>query len=233
MKTIGILGGMSWESTVIYYQHLNSAVNELLGNQHSAKILLWSFDFEEIVAYQSQENWDEAGRALIRAALNLEAAGADCILITAATMHMVSAEVERAVRIPLIHMADPTIDALGKNGHRRPFLMATRYTMEKDFFKNKLQEGTGIDLRLPGPEDRKTIHSVIYDELCQGIKSDHSKQMFLQMVSDAADNGADSLILGCTEVGMLIGHQDVELPVYDIAHLHSLAAVNFATDGGF
>ncbi len=230
MKTIGILGGMSWESTIIYYQHLNRAVNNLLGDQHAAKILLWSFDFNDIVTYQSEENWVEATKVFVEAAQKLEMAGADCLLITAATMHMIAAEVEERIGIPLIHMADPAVNALLSNGHRAPLLMATRYTMEKDFFRNRLENDTGIEVSLPKTDDRNTIHSVIYDELCRGVKSELSKQKFLKMVSKAASGGADSLILGCTEVGMLIGQKDVELPVYDLAELHSLAAVRFATD---
>lgn len=228
MKTIGLIGGMSWESTVIYYRLLNHLAREALGGLHSAEILMWSFDFGEIEALQAAGNWAAATGRMTEAARNIEKGGADCVLICTNTMHKMADEVQAAVDIPLIHIADTTAQALKAAKVQSPLLLATRYTMEQDFYKGRLAAHHGITARIPGDADRTLVHDVIYDELCQGIISPASKAAYLEVVARARQEGADSVIFGCTEVGLLVKAEDFEIPSFDTTALHARAAMDFA-----
>lgn len=228
MKTIGLIGGMSWESTAVYYDLLNRGARERLGGLHSAALVLWSFDFAEIEALQSRADWTAATARMVAAARALERAGADCIVICTNTMHRMAAEVQEAVGIPLIHIADATAAAVRRAGARAPLLLATRFTMEQDFYTGYLEERHGIRLRVPETSDRELVHRVIYQELCQGIVDPGSRQAFLDIVAREAGEGADSVILGCTEVGLLLSQRDLELSVFDTTRLHAEAALDFA-----
>lgn len=228
MKTIGLIGGMSWESTVIYYELLNRLAREALGGLHSAQLLMWSFDFGEIEALQAAGDWAQATERMTEAARNIEKGGADCVLICTNTMHKMADEVQAAVDIPLIHIADTTAKALKAAKVQSPLLLATRYTMEQDFYKGRLSARHGITVRIPGDRDRRLVHDVIYDELCQGIISPASKAAYLEVVARARQEGADSVIFGCTEVGLLIKAEDFEIPSFDTTELHARAAMNFA-----
>lgn len=225
MKTLGLLGGMSAESTTYYYQTLNRLVRERLGGLHSAKIILWSVDFAPIAAMQARGDWDAAGKVLAQAARALEGAGAEAILIGANTMHICADVVQAAVKVPLIHIADATAEAVKAQGCARPLLLATRFTMEMDFYRGRLA-AQGIDALVPELADRDRLHAIIYDELCQGVIAPASKAQVLAMIAKA--DGADSVIFGCTEIGLLISPEDVDRPVIDTAIVHAQAGVNFA-----
>ena len=227
MKTIGLIGGMSWESTVTYYQLINETIKQELGGLHSAKILLYSVDFDEIEALQSGGQWDKAGAILAEIAHKLEQAGADCILICTNTMHKVADAVRAAVSVPLLHIAEATADALEAAGISRVALLGTRYTMTEDFYKSKLV-ARGIDVLIPESEDVDTVNSIIFDELCLGIISEASRQKLLSIIASLQKQGAQGVILGCTEIGLLISRQDTELPVFDTTMIHAAAASAFA-----
>lgn len=224
MRTIGLLGGMSAESTTLYYQAMNQMVRERLGGLHSAEILLWSIDFAPMAAMQAADEWDKAGDYLAAGAARLEGAGAQAILICANTMHSVAHQVEAAIGVPLIHIADATADAVKAAGCSRPLLLATKFTMEKAFYRDRLQ-AQGVDALTPDQADRDRLHAIIYDELCQGVISPASKAEVLAMIAKAAD--ADSVIFGCTEIGLLLSPEDLSLPVVDTALVHAQAAVDF------
>jgi aspartate racemase len=228
MKTIGLIGGMSWESTVVYYQLLNRMARERLGDLHSAQLLLWSFDFAEIELLQARGDWSAATETMIEAAQRIERGGADCIVICTNTMHKMAADVQEAVQIPLIHIADATASAIKKTNLLKPLLLATRYTMEQDFYKGHLRDKHKIDVSIPDDEQRTDVHGIIYDELCQGIVSPSSKLRYLEIVKDQVSRGADSVIFGCTEVGLLISQSDVDIPTFDTTELHARAAIEFA-----
>jgi aspartate racemase len=229
MKTLGLLGGMSWESTAIYYRLLNEIVRERLGGLHSAKLLLHSFDFAEIAERQHHGDWDGAGVLLADAARKLEAGGAEGLLICTNTMHKLAGQVQAAVSIPLIHIADATAVAVKGAGVRRPALLATRFTMEQDFYKGRLADKYGLEPMVPDQAGRDMVHRVIYDELCQGIVSAPSKAAYLDEVTRLRrDEKIDGVIMGCTEITMLIGQGDFDIPVFDTTRIHAEAAVNFA-----
>ncbi len=229
MKTLGLLGGMSWESTAIYYRLLNEIVRERLGGLHSAKLLLHSFDFAEIAERQHHGDWDGAGVLLSGAARKLEAGGAEGLLICTNTMHKLAGQVQAAVSIPLIHIADATAVAVKGAGVRRPALLATRFTMEQDFYKGRLADKYGLEPMVPDQAGRDMVHRVIYDELCQGIVSEPSKAAYLDEVARLRrDEKIDGVIMGCTEITMLIGQGDFDIPVFDTTRIHAEAAVNFA-----
>lgn len=229
MKTLGLLGGMSWESTAIYYRLLNEIVRERLGGLHSAKLLLHSFDFAEIAERQHHGDWDGAGVLLADAARKLEAGGAEGLLICTNTMHKLAGQVQAAVSIPLIHIADATAVAVKGAGVRRPALLATRFTMEQDFYKGRLADKYGLEPMVPDRAGRDMVHRVIYDELCQGIVSAPSKAAYLDEVTRLQrDEKIDGVIMGCTEITMLIGQGDFDIPVFDTTRIHAEAAVNFA-----
>lgn len=224
MKTLGLLGGMSAESTTLYYQALNAGVRERLGGLHSAQLLLWSVDFAGIAQLQAQGDWDQAGAVLADAARRLEAAGAQAILICANTMHLVADQVQAAVSVPVIHIADATAEAVKAAGCSRPLLLATKFTMEKDFYRGRLA-GQGVEAIVPDPADRDRLHAIIYDELCQGVISPASKAQVLAMIARAPE--ADCVIFGCTEIGLLLAPGDLAVPVVDTALVHAQAGVEF------
>ncbi|WP_206429454.1 aspartate/glutamate racemase family protein [Clostridium transplantifaecale] len=223
MKTIGMIGGMSWESTVTYYKIINEVVKEELGGLHSAKILLYSVDFEEIEKYQSDGEWDRAGEVLAEAAKKLENAGADYIVICTNTMHKVVPQIEAHIGIPVIHIAEATADILLQSGINRVALLGTKYTMTQDFYKEKLV-GAGIEVLIPEEEEIEEINEVIFKELCRGIISEASKQKYLAVIDKLAAAGAQGVILGCTEIGMLIREADTALPVFDTTQIHATKA---------
>jgi aspartate racemase len=228
MRTIGLIGGMSAESTLIYYRLINEGVSARLGGHHSAEIVLWSVDFAEIEALQRAGAWDKAGAELAAAAAKLETVGAKAIVLCTNTMHVVAPAIAAAVRIPFLHIADATAAALKAAGRRRPLLLATRYTMEQDFYKGHLSARHGIDAVVPDAEGRTTVHDIIYNELVHGVVEPASRARYLAVVEQGAKAGADSVIFGCTEIGMLLSQKDVALPCFDTTALHADAAVEFA-----
>ena len=223
MKTIGLLGGMSWESTIPYYRIINEEVKNRLGGLHSAKIVLYSVEFEEIEKCQSSGDWEKSGRILGRAAQGLEAAGADFILICTNTMHKVAPQIQSRISIPLIHIADATADALENAGVKTVALLGTKYTMTQDFYKNKLTD-RGIRVIVPDEPDIETVNRVIYDELCRGIISPDSRHAYTEIIGKLKANGARGVILGCTEIGLLIHQEDSPLPVFDTTVIHARKA---------
>lgn len=225
MRTVGLLGGMSAESTTYYYQAMNRLVRERLGGLHSMQLLMWSVDFAPIARMQADGDWHAAGAVLAQAAARLEGAGAEAIMIGANTMHIVADQVQAAISAPLIHIADATAGAVKARGCSRPLLLATRFTMEKPFYRDRLA-AQGVEAVVPDQADRERLHAIIYDELCQGVVSPSSKAEVLAMIARA--DGADSVIFGCTEVGLLLAPQDVATPVIDTALVHAEAGVRFA-----
>lgn len=229
MKTIGLIGGMSWESTAIYYQLLNRMARERLGGLHSAKLLLWSFDFAEIEKFQAAGDWKAAADAMVQAGQSIEKGGADCIVICTNTMHKLAGDVMDATSIPLIHIADATAVEIKQKGSKKPLLLATRYTMEQDFYKGHLSSAHGIEAVIPDDAGRTVVHDVIYEELCQGVIKPESKAKYLDVVKRAREtDGIDSIIFGCTEVGLLIAQDDFDIPTFDTTELHAKAALDFA-----
>lgn len=223
MKTIGLIGGMSWESTVTYYRLINESVNEKLGGLHSAKILLYSVDFAEIAASQAKGDWAQGASILSGAAVNLEKAGADFILICTNTMHKVAPEVQKHIGIPLIHLADATADALISAGIDKVALLGTIYTMTENFYKERLI-ARGISVLIPGETDAALVNRVIYDELCRGVISAESRAQYQRIIEQLQAAGARGVILGCTEIGMLIKQTDSVLPVFDTTQIHARRA---------
>jgi aspartate racemase len=228
MRMIGLIGGMSWESTAVYYRRINEQVRERLGGLHSADVVMRSLNFANIVDLQQADAWDEAGQTLADIARDLRKAGAGCLLICTNTMHKLADSVQGAVDVPLLHIVDVTAAALKAAGARRPLLLATRYTMEQDFYLSRLRERHGINAIVPDAADRTTVHDVIFKELCQGIIRDESRQRYLDIVARGQAAGADSVILGCTEIGLLLTPQCIALPTFDSTLLHADAAVDFA-----
>ncbi|MDH6554377.1 aspartate racemase [Streptomyces sp. SAI-133] len=227
MKTIGLIGGMSWESTAEYYRLLNEFTRERLGGLHSARCVLYSVDFAEIEQMQVQGRWAEAAEILAEAARSLEAAGADLMLICTNTMHKVADAVEAAVSIPLLHLADATADAVRAAGLSRVGLLGTAFTMEQDFYRGRLEAG-GLHVYIPGSEQRTVVHRIIYDELCLGVVKDESRAAYRKVMEDLVAFGAEGIILGCTEIELLIGPADSPVPVFPTARLHAAAAVDAA-----
>jgi len=225
MRTLGLIGGMSAESTVLYYQHLNRLARERLGGLHSARLVMVSIDFAPLAAMQARGEWDAAGDMLTAEARRLEAAGAEAILICANTMHIVAEAVQAAVKVPVLHICDATAAALKAAGSRRPLLLATRFTMEKAFYRDRLAQA-GIEAVVPAEDDRARLHAIIYDELCQGIVSPAARAAVLEMIGRA--EGVDGVIFGCTEIGLLLSPQDLALPVVDTTLAHAEAAMDFA-----
>jgi len=224
VKTIGLLGGMSWESSALYYQLLNEMVRDRLGGLHSARCLLLSVDFSEIERLQVAGDWAGAGKVLAADAKTLEAAGADLVLLCTNTMHKVAATVERALTVPLLHIGDVTADAVRAAGLGRVGLLATAYTMEQPFLTDRLA-ARGLHVLVPDPVDRAMVHRVIYEELCLGIVREESRAAFLAVIERLVAEGAEGVILGCTEIELLIGPDDVDVPVFPTSRLHVEAAV--------
>ena len=228
MKTIGLIGGMSWESTVGYYREINEGVKRRLGGLHSAKIVLYSVDFEPIEKLQHSGDWDTTGNMLADAARSVEAGGADFLLICTNTMHIVADQVERAVSIPLLHIADATAEVLVHDGVKKIGLLGTAFTMEQEFYKGRLSKKYGLDVIVPDAEDRKLVHRIIYQELCLGRIDQNSKREFLRIVNKLTEMGSEGVILGCTEIGMLIGQEDTDQTLYDTTKIHAAKAVEWA-----
>ncbi|MCR5421559.1 MAG: aspartate/glutamate racemase family protein [Lachnospiraceae bacterium] len=229
MKTIGLIGGMSWESTVTYYKVINETIKRKLGGLHSAKILLYSVDFDEIEKYQASGEWDKSADVLSDAAERLEKAGADFIVICTNTMHKVVPQMKERIGIPIIHIAEATADKLKEHGITTVGLLGTKYTMIQDFYKDKLIEA-GIRVIIPDDNDVETVNAVIYDELCLGNIIPASKDKYLEIIRKLEDAGAQGVILGCTEIGLLVNQKDVELPIFDTTLIHAekaaLTAIN-------
>lgn len=227
MRTIGLLGGMSWESTAEYYRLLNELTRERLGGLHSSKCVLYSVDFAEIERLQVEGRWDEAAEILAEAAKALETAGADLLLICTNTMHKVADQVAAATSVPLLHLADTTAEAVRAHGLRRIGLLGTAFTMEQDFYRGRLARH-GLDVLVPDTAGRSTVHKVIYDELCLGIVSEGSRASFQAVIDDLVAAGAEGIVLGCTEIELLIGPEHSPVPVFPTTRLHAEAAVNHA-----
>lgn len=230
MKTIGLLGGMSWESTSTYYRLLNEGIKKRLGGLHSARLCLQSVDFAEIEALQHRGDWAATASILSAAAQQVQAGGAEFLLICTNTMHKVADDIASDLDIPLLHIADATAQKLKADGIECVGLLGTRFTMEQEFYKGRLQEQHGIDVLVPEEADRESVHRVIYDELCLGKLEETSRQLFLEIMASLCERGADAIILGCTEIAMLVKPTDTEISLYDTTEIHCEAAVNFALD---
>ena len=228
MKTIGLLGGMSWESSLEYYRIINRLVKKRLGGLHSAKCLMYSVDFQEIETLQHQGLWDEAGKLLGEAARNLQKGGADFLLICTNTMHKVAPDVQLQIDIPLLHIADPTAKSILSRGIRKIGLLGTRFTMQEDFYKGKLVHDHGLEVLIPNDADMDMIHQVIFKELCLGLIKDVSKDKYNAVIKRLEADGAEGVILGCTEIGLLVKDQDSSIPLFDTTVIHAEAAVEFA-----
>ncbi|AHV99619.1 aspartate/glutamate racemase family protein [Paenibacillus sabinae] len=228
MKTIGLIGGMSWESSLLYYQIINQRVKEKLGGHHSAKSLMYSVDFHEIKTLQHHGRWKEATQIMIDSARKLEAGGADFIVICTNTMHKMAMEVEESVSIPLLHIADATASEIVNDGIKKVALLGTAFTMEQDFYKGRLIERFGLEVVVPNEADRRIVHDIIYQELCLGIIDARSRQSYLKIIDSLIQQGAEAVILGCTEITLLISQQGCSIPMYDTTRLHAESAVEFA-----
>lgn len=228
MKTIGLIGGMSWESTVPYYRQINETVREKLGGLHSATLILYSVDFHEIEELQRKGDWAVAGERLARAGCSLETAGASFLLLCTNTMHKVAASIEAAISIPLLHIADPTADQIRLAGHSTVGLVGTRFTMEQAFYRDRLVERHGLEVLVPPSEDRDIIHRVIYEELCLGVVKPESRAEYKRIMRDLSARGAEAIILGCTEISLLVSGQDAEVPLFDTTAIHARAAAELA-----
>ena len=227
MKTIGLIGGMSWESTVTYYKIINETVKEKLGGLHSAKCILYSVNFQEIEECQANGNWEKSGEILGEAAYNLEKAGADFIVICTNTMHKVVNQIKEKISIPILHIAEMTAEKILEKGLKNIALLGTKYTMEQDFYKSKLIE-KGINVIIPDKNDIEIINKVIYDELCLGTINSNSKKKFLEIVDKLRSKGAEGIILGCTEIGLLIKNEDTDVPLFDTAVIHAEEAAIYS-----
>jgi len=228
MKTIGLLGGMSWESTALYYQGINQLVKRELGGLHSANIAMISVDFQVIEDLQTQNKWKEAGDLLSRAALQVESAGAGFLLICTNTMHKVAPQIEEAISIPLLHIADATADEIKKREMTTIGLLGTNFTMEQEFYAGRLKEKHRLNVLTPQKKDRDIVHHVIYDELVLGIQSEESRKEFLRIMDDLREKGAEGVIEGCTEIGMLVQQKHTSIPLFDTTMIHVQKAVELA-----
>ncbi|MFZ3406592.1 aspartate/glutamate racemase family protein [Vibrio chagasii] len=229
MKTIGLLGGMSWESTMSYYKSINEGVKATLGGLNSAKICMYSVNFDEIEKLQHQGRWSETADILADAALSVEKGGADFILICTNTMHKVVPEIEQKVTVPTLHIADTTAQKLLEQGVRKVGLLGTAFTMEQDFYKGRLTDKFGIDVVVPDENERKQVHDIIYQELCRGEIKEDSRAIYSQVIEKLSQQGAEAVILGCTEIALLIQQQHTDVPLFDTTAIHAEAAVRLAT----
>jgi aspartate racemase len=228
MKTIGMIGGMSWESSIEYYRIINETVRTELGGLHSAKSIMVSVEFAEIEKLQHQGRWDKAAEILIDAARSLESGGADFAIICTNTMHKLYDIIQQNVRIPLLHIADPTADSIRVERIEKIALLGTRFTMEENFYKGRLVDNYGLGVIIPDPEDMEIIHRIIYDELCAGIIQMDSKQKYTDIIRRLVEEGAEGVILGCTEIGLLVKQEDSRVPLFDTTEIHARAAVKYA-----
>jgi len=223
-----MIGGMSWESTLEYYRIINEEVKTRLGGLHSAKCILYSVDFAEIEKLQHENKWEEATKSMIDAAQKVERGGAEFVLICTNTMHLMADEVQSSVRIPLLHIVDVTAEEIKKNRFNRVGLLGTRFTMEQDFYKGRLKDKHGIEVVIPSEEERKVIHNILYSELCLGEIKSSSKEKFSKVIENLVSQGAQGVILGCTEIPLIVEQKDYSIPLFDTTKLHSKAAVDFA-----
>ncbi|NIR44330.1 MAG: aspartate/glutamate racemase family protein [Gemmatimonadetes bacterium] len=228
MKTIGMLGGMSWESTVEYYRIINHEVRRRLGGQRSAKIVLYSVDFEEIEALQNEDRWDVAAEILVDAAHRIESGGAEFLVMCSNTMHKVAPTIESAIGIPLVHIADATAGQVRAAGIRRVGLLGTRFTMQEEFYRGRLAERHGLDVVTPLADDQALVDRVIFAELCQGEIRDSSRREYVRIIAELGVHGAEAVILGCTEIGLLVRPEDSPLPAFDTTRVHAERAVDLA-----
>jgi aspartate racemase len=228
MKTIGMLGGMSWESTASYYKAINEGIRSELGGLHSAKISLYSVNFDEIEKLQHQGNWQEMASILAKSAKAVEAGGADFLIICTNTMHKVASEIEAHISIPILHIADATAQKLVFDGIKRVGLLGTRFTMEQDFYKQRLIDQFGIDVIVPDSAQRNVVHDIIYNELCRGVIDSGSREKYLEIVAGLHQQGAEAVILGCTEIALLIQQEHTIVPLYDATEIHANAAVQMS-----
>jgi aspartate racemase len=228
VKTLGLIGGMSWQSTELYYRQINETIEARLGGLHSSKLVLASLDFHEVEELQRRGDWDAAGLLLADAARAVERAGAEGLVLCTNTMHKVAGVIEAAVAIPLLHIADPTAAAIEHAGLRTVGLLGTRFTMEQDFYRARLEERYGLRVLTPAAEDREIVHRVIYEELCLGKVLEESKAEYRRVMADLARRGAEAIILGCTEITLLVGEEDSDLPLFDTTSLHARGAAEWA-----
>ncbi len=228
MKIIGLLGGMSWESTASYYRLINEAVKQNLGGLHSAKVILHSVDFAEIEILQHEGKWEEAAEILKVAAQGLEKAGVDFILICTNTMHLVAPQIQAAITVPLLHIADATAEEIKKEGIKKIGLLGTAFSMEHDFYKGRLINQYGLDVIIPNAQDRQVIHQIIYDELCLGNIADSSREEYLRIIDTLSEQGAEAIILGCTEIALLLKPEHTSIKLFDTTKIHALKAVEMA-----
>ena len=230
MKTIGLLGGMSWESTELYYRAINEGVKNRLGGLHSAKIVMISVNFQEVKELQHKGDWQKAGEILVKASQQIETAGADFLLICTNTMHKVAPQIEQAINIPILHLADATAERIKQKGIKKIGLLGTNFTMKQDFYKGRLAEKHGLEVIVPSSEDRKIVHRVIYEELCLGKVFDFSRDKYLLIIDKMKEQGAEGIIEGCTEITMLIKQEHTKVPLFDTTAIHAEEAVNLAID---
>ena len=228
MKTIGLIGGMSWESSLEYYRILNETTKARLGGLHSAKCILYSVDFAEIEALQHQDRWEAAAQLMIAAGQSLECAGADFIVLCTNTMHKLADEIQANTRIPFLHIADATAQKIIAGGLKNIGLLGTRFTMEHDFYKGRLIDKHALDVITPDDKDRETVHRVIYDELCLGIVKQESKEQYIRIMEKLVRAGAEGIILGCTEIELLVHDEDSQVPLFPTTKIHAIAAVEYA-----
>jgi aspartate racemase len=228
MKTIGLIGGMSWESSLEYYRILNETVRERLGGLHSAKCVMFSVDFAEIEVLQREGRWEEGDAAMVTAAQSLEHAGADCVVLATNTMHKSAGAMQAGIGIPLLHIADATAERICAKGLHTIGLLGTRFTMEEDFYKGRLTEKFGLEVLIPPQFERNLVHQVIYDELCLGIIHQPSRDNYRQVIASLIQRGAQGIILGCTEIGLLVKPEDSSVPLFDTTQIHAEAAVDWA-----
>lgn len=228
MKTIGLIGGLSWESSIEYYRLINEEVKKKLGGLHSAKSIMYSFDFEEIEILQHQGRWDEATRLMVEAARSVERGGAELLLICSNTMHKMADAVQSSVNIPLIHIADGTAEKIIDQDIKTVGLLATAFTMEQDFYKGRLVDRYGLEVLVPSEQERKIVHEVIYGELCQGIILPSSREAYKRIMETLVSRGAEAIILGCTEIMLLVKQEDSSVPLFDTTLIHAQTAVTYA-----
>jgi len=229
---MGMIGGMSWESTLEYYRIVNETTKKRLGGFHSARCILYSVDFEEVEKLQHLGDWEELTVLMIDAAKRLEGAGTDFVIICTNTMHKMAEEVEGAIGIPILHIVDVTAEAIRANGETRVGLLGTKFTMEQDFYKGRLRDKHGLEVLIPGEKERQVVHDILYGELCLGAIKEQSKDKFKSIIQNLVDRGAQSVILGCTEIPLIVSQDDYAIPVYDTTRLHAQAAVDFALRAG-
>ena len=228
MKVIGLIGGMSWESTASYYRIINETVKEQLGGLHSAKLVLYSVDFHEVERMQHAGDWAAAGALMVNAARGLQAAGAECVVVCTNTMHKVAEFIVASVNIPLLHIADPTANAIKLAGHESVGLLGTRFTMEQDFYRDRLITHHGLMVLTPDDHDRNVVHRIIYEELCLGKVFNESRDEYRRVMADLVAQGAQAIILGCTEIALLVDQRDASVPLFDTTYLHARGAAEWA-----